>query len=196
MKVSEGIKVIAKKGNENSISLDIYRIDVEDVVTEVRGGRLYVRIARGLRNSRSRRIEAVLTYTEDLESINVSTSAEVSFEDMLEVDRLDIVASTSGSVDVKVKAKEIDLSASTSGRIDLVGDAEELEASASTGATVYAFNLEVSEAYSKANTGADIRINALDRLRASAGTGGTIRYKGSPKTDVRTNTGGSVRRSN
>lgn len=196
LKVSEGIKLIAKKGKENSITLDVYRIDAEDVITEVRGGRLSVRIAKGFRTSRSRRIAAVLTYTEDLESINVSTSAEVRIDGMLELDKLDVVASTSGTIDLKVAAKEIKLGVSTSGRIDIEGKAEELEVSASTGSVIYAYNLEVDEAYSRANTGADVRINATERLKASAGTGGTISYRGNPKTDVRTNTGGSVRRSN
>ncbi len=194
LRVSEGIELIAKKGNENSITLEVSRIDVEDVITEVRGGRLYVRIARRVRTSRSRRIEAVLTYKDDLESIGASTSAEISVEDMIDVQYLDLKASTSGTVDVKVRAKEVEMSSSTSGRINVVGDADDIEATASTGGMIYAYNLEAKEAYSRASTGGDVRINVSDRLRASASTGGNISYKGQPRTDRRTNTGGSVRR--
>lgn len=105
-----------------------------------------------------------------------------------------IYSSTSGFVRLKAEAKYIDLGATTSGRIDIEGTAEEVDANASTGGTIYAYDLESNDAYARANTGADVRINAEERLRASAGTGGSIRYMGKPRTDIRTNTGGSVRR--
>lgn len=192
LRVSEGIELIARKGNENSIELEVSRIDLDRVVTEVRGDRLSVHLRRG--NYRSRSVRAVLTYTEEIDDIVVSTGAEAVFEDMIKTERLDIRTSTSGMVDAKIEVKYLDLSASTSGRIDLTGDADDVEATASTGGTIYAYDVEASEVYARANTGADVRVYANDRLRASAGTGGTVSYRGRPKTDTRTSTGGSVRR--
>ncbi len=195
IKVSEGIELIAKKGSENSIEIEVSRIDVDRVVTEVRGDRLSIHIRdRYSSRSRNRRVKAYLTYTEEIEEIAVNTSAEIVFEDVIKTNRLFITASTSGLVEAKIDVKYLEMSATTSGRVDLSGESEEVEAKASTGGTIYAYDVEASEVYAKANTGADVRVNAQDRLRASANTGGSISYKGKPRTDTRANTGGSIRR--
>ena len=192
IRVSEGIDLVAQKGDDNSISIEVSRIDIEDVITEVRGGKLYVHLSRG--NHRSNKVRATLTYTEELKEIEVNTGAQAEFRTEISVSRLSVTSSTSGYVRLVAKAEEVDLSATTSGRIDIDGTTDELEATASTGGTIYAYDLTSNSAYARANTGADVRINAERRLRASAGTGGSVRYTGSPRTDVRSNTGGSVRR--
>ncbi len=194
IRVSEGIDIVAEKGTENSIALEVSRIDIEDVITEVRAGKLYVRLSRG--KYRSNRVKATLIYTEEIEEIEVSTGAQAEFQSTIRVDRLNIVTSTSGFVRLKAEAKFVDLGATTSGRIDIEGKADEVEVSASTGGTIYAYDLQSNQAYARANTGADVRVNAEERLRASAGTGGSVRYTGRPKTDISTNTGGTVSRGN
>lgn len=190
--VAQGIELIAEKGSSNSIDLEVSRIDMEDVITEVRGGKLYVKLSRG--NHRSNRVRATLTYTEELSDIQVSTGAEAEFRTKIKVDDLEVTTSTSGYVRLSVEAKTVDMGATTSGRISIDGTAEEIDASASTGGSIDAFDLIANDAYAKVNTGADIKISAEERLRASAGTGGSVRYMGKPRTDIRTNTGGSVRR--
>lgn len=196
LKVSEGIDVIAKKGSVNSVDIEVRGIDVDRVRTEVRGDRLTISLRRNTFSSRNRGkgIRVTLTYTEELEEIVVNTGSEAIFEDMLKTKRLSITTSTSGVVEAKVQVTTLDLSATTSGRIDLTGEADEVEASASTGGTIYAYDVEAMEVYAKANTGADVRVNAQDRIRASANTGGTVSYKGRPEADVRSNTGGKVRK--
>ena len=190
--VAQGIDLIAEKGSENSISLEVSRIDLEDVITEVRGDKLYVKLSRG--NHRSNRVRAKLTYTDEIEEIHVSTGAEADFRSEIKVTDLKVTTSTSGTVYLKTTAKSVDLGATTSGRIRIQGTTEEIEVSASTGGSIDAMDLTANDAYARANTGGDIRLNAEERLRASAGTGGSVRYSGKPRTDVRTNTGGSVRR--
>lgn len=190
--IAQGIELIAEKGSDNSISLEVSRIDMEDVITEVRGGKLYVKLSRG--NHRSNRVRATLTYTEELRDINVSTGAEAEFKTKIKVDDLEVTTSTSGFVQLSVEAKTVEMDATTSGRIRIEGSTQEIDVSATTGGSIDAFELVANDAYARANTGADIRLNAEERLRASAGTGGSVRYTGKPRTDVRTNTGGSVRR--
>lgn len=195
IKVAEGIELVARKGSENKIELEVSYVDLEDVLTEVRGGSLHVHMKRG--NYRRKRVRAILTYTEELEEIKVSTAAEVTFEDKLTSKSLEISASTSGYVDIRsATVDRLKLSVSTSGKIDIEGSANEVTAKASTGGTVYAYGMNAKEVTARANTGADVRVSAEEFLTANAGTGGSVKYKGKPKMDVSTNTGGSVRRSN
>jgi len=191
--VSMGIELVAQKGSENSIELEVSRIDLDDVITEVRGDRLYIKLTNG--RHRGNRVKATLTYAEDLEEINVSTSAKVNFRSILEVDDIQVKTSTSGLVELEVKASSVDLGATTSGTIRIEGISDEVDASASTGGYINALDLEANDGYARANTGADVKLNVSDKLRASAGTGGTVRYAGKPRTDISTNTGGSVKRS-
>ncbi len=193
--VAEGIELIARKGSENKIELEVDYVDLEDVLTEVRGGSLRVHMDRG--NYRRKRVRAVLTYTEELEEIKVSTGAEAVFEDKITTRSLEVITSTSGYAEIKsIDVERLEMKASTSGRIDVEGSTDDLKAGASTGGTIYAYDVEAKEVWAKANTGADVRVNAEDFLTASAGTGGSVKYRGRPRTDVSTNTGGSVRRAN
>lgn len=194
LRVSEGIELIAKKGSENKIEIEVDYIDLEDVITEVRGGRLHIHLERG--RYRRKWIKATLTYTEELREIAANTAAEVIIQSKVTTRSLDITTSTSGLVQVEVDVERLDLGASTSGRIDVEGKTDDIRASASTGATIYAYEVEALEGSARANTGADIRLRVEDFLQASAGTGGSVKYKGRPKTDIRSNTGGSVRRTN
>lgn len=193
--VAEGIELIARKGSENKIELEVDYVDIDRVLTEVRGGSLHVHMERG--NYRKKRVKAILTYTEDLEEIKVSTGAEAIFEDKITGSSLEINTSTSGYAEIKsIDVERLEMRATTSGRIDIEGTADELKAGASTGGTVYAYDVKAKDVRARANTGADVRVSAEDFLTASAGTGGSVKYKGRPRTDVSTNTGGSVRRSN
>lgn len=190
--ISQGIELVAKKGSRNSIDLEVSRIDLDDVITEVRGDKLYIKLSKG--RHRSNRVRATLIYQGQLEEIVVSTAARATFRDKVKSRDLRLSSSTSATLELQVEADNIDMDATTSGRILIEGTSEEIEASATTGAVIDAKDLEGAEAYAKANTGAVLKLNVSDRLRASAGTGGSIRYSGKPRTDIRTNTGGSVKR--
>lgn len=190
--VSQGIELIAQKGNSNRIELEVSRIDLEDVITEVRGNRLYIKLSRG--RHRNNRVQARLSYQGELVEILVSTAARATFRDKVKSRDLRLSSSTSGTLELQVEVSNIDMEVTTSGKIMIEGSSNEIEASATTGAVIEAQDLEGAKAYAKANTGAVIKLKVSDQLRASAGTGGSIRYSGKPRTDIRTNTGGSVKR--
>ena len=73
IQVSEGIELIAKKGNENSIEISASRIDLEDVYTDQRGDALKLHRRDG--RYRNARIKMVLTYTDELDYVKVNTGA-------------------------------------------------------------------------------------------------------------------------
>lgn len=191
--VAQGIELVAKKGTENSVTIEARGIDIEDVYTDQRGDALKLRLRQP--NFKSPHVRIELTYTEELEKINVNTGAQAIFRDLIKTERLDITASTSGIVEAEINVEMLDLSATTSGQIDLSGNAKEIEASASTGGEIDAFDVDTDDVYAKASTGAAVRVTANERLKGSANTGGDVRYRGNARTDIRTSTGGSVRKS-
>jgi len=195
--VSEGITVIAEKGTKNYLEVSSSRIDLDRVITEVRGGKLSIHIeSRWYHRTSGHNVKIRLIYTDDLDKIKVTTAAELIVKSEIKTRRLDVNTSTSGMVELNVNVDFLELGASTSGRIEIKGTAEEIEAGASTGASIYAYDVVSKDVYAKASTGADVRVNAEDYLRGSANTGGSVYYKGRPKTDMSTNTGGSVKSTN
>lgn len=195
--VAEGIEVIAEKGTENSVEINTRRIDLDRVLTEVRGGRLSIRIDNKWYKSTPRHdVKIKLTYTDELERIKVNTGAELLVKGEIKGRRLNIDTSTSGMVELKVAVEFLDMRASTSGRIEVEGTSEEVDAGASTGGTIYAYDVTSKDVSAKASTGADIRVNAEDYLRGKASTGGSVYYRGRPKTSMSSSTGGSVRSAN
>lgn len=195
LRVSEGIELVVKKGNEFSIEIETWDMDADQVVTEIRRDKLVVHLKRDFYRRR-KRIKAVLTYKGDLNDVTASTASTVRIEDKITTRDLELTASTSGQIEVEVAVELLDLAATTSGRIDVSGSADEVTASASTGGTIYAYDVDAKEGRARANTGADVRVSVEDYLSARAGTGGSVKYRGQPRTSVSTNTGGSVRRSN
>ena len=195
--VAEGIEVIAEKGTKNSVEIISRRIDLDRVLTEVRGGELSIHIDNKWYKSTPRHdVKIKLTYTDELERIKVNTGAELVVKGEIKGKRLDINTSTSGIVELKVAVEFLDMSATTSGRIEVEGVAEEVEAGASTGGTIYAYDVTSKDVSAKASTGADIRVNAEDYLKGKASTGGSVYYKGRPRTSMSSSTGGSVRSAN
>lgn len=195
--VAEGIEVIAEKGNENTVEIVTRRIDLDRVITEVRGGKLNIHIDnKWYRRTPRNDVKIKLTYTDELERIKVNTGAELFVKGEVKGKRLNIDTSTSGMVELKVAVEFLNMSASTSGRIEVEGMSDEVEAGASTGGIIYAYDVTSKEVSAKASTGGDIRVNAEDYLRGRASTGGSVYYKGSPKTSMNSSTGGSVRSAN
>jgi hypothetical protein len=192
IEVAQGIELVAKKGTENKVTIEARGIDTEDVYTDFRGSTLKLRLRQQLFKSPTVRVE--LTYTEELEGVKVSSSAQALFRDVIKTRRLELGVSTSGILEAEIEVELLDLSATTSGEIELSGKAKEIEVSATTGGDIDAMNVETDDVYAKANTGAIIRVTANERLKGSANTGGDVRYRGNPKTDIRTSTGGSIRK--
>lgn len=193
LRVSQGIKVELKKGNSEKAEVEVRGLDLEDVVTEVRGGSLNIHLER----DRYRNIDVYITLTyRSLSSITVSSAGNVRSTEVLESDRLYIGASSAGSVDLEVKSVDLELEASSAGTMDIYGTATELEVTASSAGSIDAYDLNSEEVVARASSAGSIKAQASKMIDGRASSGGSIRYRGNPdKEHTSSSSGGSVRKS-
>jgi hypothetical protein len=208
----ESIEVFLTKGAKESARIVTDGIDLDEVMTEVSGGKLsiflegnsyrnvdvkvYVTFVKldGVKASSSASVTMKERYvTEGDFDIACSSSGDISME--LKANSVDLDVSSSGDVDIMIEANELDIEVSSSGEINISGSVQELEASASSSGEIDGYELVVKNADVRASSGASIKINVTDSIDGRASSGASIRYKGSPSnTSVDSSSGGSVRK--
>ncbi|MDH5366680.1 MAG: DUF2807 domain-containing protein [Cyclobacteriaceae bacterium] len=192
VKVSQAINCFLKEGNTEKIRVEVEGIDLDDVITEVSGGRLLIHLDRG--NFRNVHVKVYVTY-KSLEGISVSSAADVYSESVIKSETLDLSASSAGSMDLDIDVNELSISASSAADIELEGKANYLEAGASSAAEVDAYDVLSKKVRADASSGASIKVNATEEIMAEASSGASIRYKGNPsKSNTDSSSGGSVRK--
>lgn len=209
----EGVNVYLKKGSREEARVVSRSEDLEDVLTEVSGGRLKVHLEGN--SHRNVDVDVYVTYV-SINAIGASSSANIKADGTIETDgdfdvdvsssgdivasikadELEIDASSSGDARLNVEVNSIDAEVSSSGDIEVTGSAREQDISASSAGDYDAYDVESDEVRANVSSGGSIKINVTSKLDARASSGGSVRYKGSPKyLDANSSSGGSVRKS-
>jgi hypothetical protein len=190
IRVSTGIDVYLKQGNSETISVEADDNIQEYILTEVRGGVLNVFTEVSIRDAERKRVYVTM---KEVTSIKTSSAGDVSGESPIKCDRLELSASSAGSIKLDVTANDIKLNISSSGDITLNGDAALLEADLSSAGSLRAYDLNVKEADVSVSSAGDANINVSERLTARASSAGDINYRGNPKyIDAHSSSAGGV----
>lgn len=193
IKVGEGIDVYLKKGDKESVRVEVTGTDAANVLTEVSGSYLKVHMKDG--NYRKVEAKVYVTYVK-VDKLSASSAGSIFSEGVIKADNMEIDVSSAGSVEVQVEVKTLTVDASSAAEVELKGKTVELEAEASSAAQIDAYDLEASKVEADVSSGASMKINVLQDLQAHASSGGSIRYRGNPgKSVTDASSGGSVRKS-
>jgi hypothetical protein len=195
VKVSEAVDVYLKKGDKESIKVEVTGVELSDVLTELSGSYLKVHMRDGrYRNNRS--VKVYVTYV-SIDRIASSSASNVFSEGVIKASTLDVSASSAGSVEISVDAESVSLDVSSAGDATLEGKAKSLRVEASSAGSVDAYNLECESVDASVSSAGSAKIFVSKELDAQASSGGSIRYRGSPlKTNTNASSGGSVKKSN
>ncbi len=195
IKSAEAIDVYLKKGDKESVKVEVTGTKLSSVVTEVVGSTLRIHMQSG--NYRDRKnVKVYVTYVM-LDRISASSASNVFSNGTIKANQFDISVSSAASVEISLEATQATLSASSAGDIVLQGKCKSLEAEASSAADINCYNFESESVNANASSAGDIKINATKELDAHASSGGSVRYRGNPsKTNTGSSSGGSVKKSN
>lgn len=192
LKVSTGIDVYLKQGNNEAISVEADENLHEYILTDVKDGVLHIYSEVNIRYAEKKRVYVTM---KEVKSIRTSSAGDVTGETPVKSDRLILSASSAGNIKLEVNAKEIDLDISSSGDITLSGEADILDAQLSSAGDLNAFNLKVREADVSASSAGDADINVSEKITARASSAGDINYQGNPKyVDAHSSSAGGVHR--
>jgi hypothetical protein len=192
LKVSSGIDVYLKQGNNESVTVEADENLHEYILTEVRNGVLNVYSEYNIRDAEKKRVYVTM---KDVNSIKTTSAGDVFGESTINSDRLELSASSAGDIKIEVDSKNIDVDISSSGDITLTGSTDMLRADLSSAGDLNAYELKTREADVSVSSAGDADVNVSERLTARASSAGDINYKGDPKyIDAHSSSAGGIHR--
>ena len=177
--VSFGISgnLYIKQGSKQSLVLE--GDDLDEVETDVSGGKLRIRNRSNNWRMGNKRRDVYITITK-LEGLNLSGSGKVIGEGTFDTGDLDLGVSGSGDLELDVEADNIDTGISGSGDIELTGSAKEHAVSISGSGRLDAEDLEAETYRIRISGSGSCRINVSEEIDSRVSGSGSIYYKGSP----------------
>lgn len=182
-----------KQGSQQSVVLE--GDDLDEIETDVSGGKLRIRHSRNFRWDWGReRVDVYITITR-LDAISLSGSGKVIGESTFKTDNLDLTVSGSGNLDLDIDADEVDSGISGSGDIELRGRAGSHDVSISGSGKLTADDLEIGYYKIHISGSGSCRIHATKEIDASVSGSGSIYYRGDPdKVYSQTSGSGKIRK--
>lgn len=210
--VHEAIDVYLTKGSKHEARIVSNSEDLEDVLTDVSGGKLKIHLDGS--SHRNVDVKVYVTYVE-LEAIGASSAATIKANDIvasgdfdvdvssagdiiadITADELTVDASSAGEAKLDVKVSFIEAEVSSAGDIQIKGTAIKQDISASSSGDYYAYDLMSEEVEVNVSSGGSAKVQVNQDLKARASSGGSVKYKGSPKyVDSSASSGGSIKKS-
>ena len=190
VKVSRGLHVFITKSADLSLVVEADENLHELITTEVNNGTLVITATKNIGFAKAKNIHLSV---ENLNEILVSSGAEVSSENTLVTEKLNVDASSGAIVKLRANVKELTCESSSGALIDLKGKTIDLTADSSSGSNINAFDLDSKNCEAEASSGSHIKVNVSGDLVAKASSGAHINYTGNPKTiKKKKSSGGSV----
>jgi hypothetical protein len=192
LKVSSGIDVYLKQGNDETVTVEADENLHEYILTEVRGGVLNVYSEYNIRDAERKRVYVTM---KEVNSVKTTSAGDVIGETSISGDKLELSASSAGDIKLDLKVKSLEIDISSSGDISLTGETDILRADLSSAGDLNAYDLKAREADISVSSAGDADINVSERITARASSAGDINYKGDPKyVDVHSSSAGGIHR--
>ncbi len=188
--VGESITVYLTKGNSNKARIETSGAKTENVLLDNSGGTLRIHMRSG--SWRNFNAKVYLEFQE-LDEIEVSSSADLIGKSTIVGDELEIEVSSSGSAELDIDVDELRVDVSSSGKLELRGKVNYQRVSVNSSGKLYGYGLQSQKAKVEASSSGKAEIYAIAELEAEANSSGRIRYNGNPeKIFVSSNSGGSI----
>jgi len=194
IEVSSGIDVYLSQGNNSSLRVVANPDVIDDIITEVAGNKLRIKMKSktGWNWSKNGEVSKVYITMSTLSELTSSGGSDISGETTFKGNQLDI--RTSGGSDVEMELDYDEVIARTSGGSDLEleGSVAIFEVHASGGSDCDARSLEVTDrCFIDASGGSDTNITVNGDLKVSASGASDVHVYGDPKNVQQSSSGAS-----
>jgi hypothetical protein len=197
-KVSFGVSgnLYINFGPEFKVVLEGEKRYVEDVITEVSGGKLVIKMENWrMNNWRNEKVTVYVTMPE-LNGLGVSGSGKAEIKEAFKTDDLYLNVSGSGKLYISdITASSLDCGISGSGDIILggSGSCSKAKISISGSGNYMGESLKTGTAEVHISGSGNCTCNVTESLKASVSGSGNVSYEGSPKIDAHVSGSGKVR---
>ncbi len=198
LKTSGNYTILLKKSSEEKVEMIGPEEQVNRVITEVNGDQLSIREKTDGKDwSSGKKGITITVWYKELNSLSSSGSSEISNEEPLNSDKLDISASGSGEIELDVICKDVKASVSGSAEIELKGKTESLLVNVSGSGEVEAFELAAETVTASVSGSGTIETRPSKLLNGRVSGSGDILYVGDPATlDIKTSGSGKIKKLN
>ncbi|MEA1784940.1 head GIN domain-containing protein [Arenibacter sp. GZD96] len=171
------------EGKEGKITLKGEENLLEYIETEVKNGKLTIKVEKGatLQPSGWKNTVFVTVPVERIDAVSLSGSGDIVANKMLKANTFRTNVSGSGNVSLRVEAQTLSTTVSGSGDVQLSGRTEELSVSVSGSGDLKAFDLDADHVNVSISGSADVRITSNKSLKAHVSGSGNITYRGNPE---------------
>jgi hypothetical protein len=181
-------------GPEFKVVLEGDRSFLNNIITEVRGGKLVIR-RDNWRFGMNERVTVYVTMPE-IDGLGISGSGKAEIKDAVKTGNLDLNVSGSGKIYTSdLTADRLDCGISGSGNIELAGNGNVArgDISISGSGNFKGENIGIGAADISISGSGNCICNVTESLRASVSGSGDVTYMGNPKVDARVSGSGKVR---
>lgn len=183
-------------GREGELTLEGEENLLEYIITEVKNGKLTVKVKKGYYLKSSSWDKGNINITIPFESINalsMSGSGDIVGKKTIKATDFETSMSGSGDMELTVEATNATVSVSGSGDMSLAGTAKNVEIKISGSGDIKAYDLSADNVTATVSGSADIKVTANEVLTARVSGSGDIYYRGNPKkVDSKTSGSGDI----
>lgn len=179
------IELIAS--DKESIEMESFNINNEDIIMEVKRGELHLKIKNrhywsDWDSDKHRRHQFIKTkiYYKTLTELQASAGAEVRFHEPVLSGKFFVSGNMGATIYLPIEANVLYAKSSMGATVNLRGKANYLEVVGKMGGSVRASQLVSKSAYVSASMGSDVSIYASDEVDIAANFGADVRYAGDP----------------
>jgi hypothetical protein len=198
-KVSFGVagNLYINIGPEFSVVLEGNKRDLDNVITEVTGGKLVIKNENWRMNNwrTDQRITVHITMPE-IKGLGVSGSGKAEIKDAVKTEDLNLSVSGSGKLyasDVTVSNLECSISGSGDISLGSNGNSSKAGISISGSGNYFGESFKIGTAEIHISGSGNCECNVTESLRASVSGSGNVTYEGNPKLDAHVSGSGKVR---
>lgn len=177
IEASEGLDVIVHQDNDYHVSVEADENLQALILTEVNNNTLKVHCKKSIGWASAKKIFISMPEIARLES---NSGADLWSTGVIKGNSLHLKSSSGADIRVEAETEEIVLESSSGSDLHVTGHTNDLFAHASSGSDIDASGLEAKNAQAEANSGADISVNASDKIDVRTGSGGDVHYIGNP----------------
>jgi hypothetical protein len=178
--VSGLLNVRLVEGSGNTVTVTVEGTGLDEVITEVEGKTLSVKMKHGiLYDENEIEVQVDISYN-IVRDILVTTGSTVTSATELRGDKITIETNAGGDAVLGLNVTTVDLKSASGGKLTVSGNTQSQDTIVNTGGILNAFDLNCSRTYIRVNTGGVAEVTVTQELEAQVGTGGTLRYQGAP----------------
>jgi hypothetical protein len=190
--INSGMNLYLEQGTKEYLKLEAEDNIIQNITTEVSGGKLTVSFKNLLGGvSATKPINVYLTVI-NLKELDASSGTSIS-SNKINSDSLKIGISSGAKGEMIVNANSVDVNLSSGSTLKLSGIAENQKVNLSSGVDYRAADLISKNVKIVVSSGASAKLSVSDNLDVSISSGGNVEYSGTPEIVSNISSGGSIK---